>query len=73
MNDIQDRIVDICKHDGGSGWISAIYFMKKTKKTYDTIAKHLKILCDTGLLEREVAGKPWRYYYRLKGEGVKRQ
>lgn len=71
MNNTQQKILHICNHYGGFGWISTAYFMEKNKKTYDTIAKNLKILFDKDILERKAAGKPWRYYYRLKEEGVK--
>jgi len=69
MNDTQREIIRICEYIGGSGWLSTNYFTLRIKKTDDIIAKNLKILFDDGTLEREAAGKPWRYYYHLKRSG----
>ena len=79
MNKTEEKILALCKKEGGLAWLSSAYFIKKIDKTGDTVWKNLKKLFDSGVLEREAIsrsmqlsnGKSWQYYYRLKEEEVK--
>lgn len=68
MNETEEEILVWCKKDGNRAWLSSTYFFEKIDKTMDTIARNLKKLYDTGVLERKgIRDKgSWKYYYRLK-------
>lgn len=54
--------------------ISAILIVDRLDLTYDTVAKHLKIMVAGNKVKRIGVGKPWRYYYYLTEDATaKRQ
>ena len=74
MNKTEEEILALCKKDGGLAWLSSTYFFEKIDRTMGTVAKNLKKLYDTGVLERKGIRdkRSWYYYYRLK-EGVDKE